>query len=107
MVKRDLERPTSDSAINDLGEFFAKRVKTLPQVNSIYLVEGQDDNEIWTLISAKPFDDAARTPIYKAQIEALKAFGGLTAFFRLINLKEIASKKSEVVPSKAKLVWSR
>jgi hypothetical protein len=90
------------------AEQFAARVSRLPQVQRVLLLPPDDVPRVWTLIKAKPFDDAARLQVYDAELEVLTSLPDARVDFRLINLNEYREDQVEgIIPADAQILWQR
>ncbi len=87
---------------------YVKQIKDIEVVQEVRLVQQDEGSTIWTIISAPPFDDEARAPVYEAQLEVLRSLTKPVVGFYTLNVQELppGTERATVVPVGAKLLWS-
>lgn len=81
-------RADPDAASHRLVERYVRLVTMVPQVRRVLLEQTAGGPRIWTVISARPFDDAPRDALYQAELEVLQEEPLASMDFRLVNLDE-------------------
>jgi hypothetical protein len=63
---------------------------------------------LWTVISAEPFEEAQRDPVYHAELQALQEEPSESVDFRLVNLDEFPPEsRDSLLPRGAVLLFER
>lgn len=89
----------------DLYVNFVKKIDIVQEVRRIETGEGV---AIWTIISAPPFEDDLRDPIYDAQIEVFQRLDRHIVGFRVLNVREYPEDSlDKIVPLDSQVVWKR
>ena len=83
----------------DIARAFVAAVRKVPHVQQVLLDDPEQVRHVWTVISAPPFEDQYRMPVYEAELEALEQTGYPPIDFRLINTQELATDPALVLPS--------
>jgi hypothetical protein len=91
----------------DIARAFVSVVRKVPHVQQVLVDDPEYVRHVWTVISAPPFEDRYRLPVYEAELGALEQTGYPTIDFRLINMQEVAADLSSVLPSSYHTVYRR
>ena len=91
----------------DIARAFVAAVRKVPHVQQVLLDDPEQVRHVWTVISAPPFEDQYRMPVYEAELEALEQTGYPPIDFRLINTQELATDPALVLPSSYHTVFRR
>ncbi len=62
---------------------------------------------IWTVISAPPFEDTNRAPVYEAETAVLQQETYPLVGFHLINVQEIEQDLSNALPASHQILFER
>jgi hypothetical protein len=91
----------------DIARAFVAAVRKVPHVQQVLVDDPEQVRHVWTVISAPPFEDQYRMPVYEAELEALEQTGYPPIDFRLINTQELATDPALVLPSSYHTVFRR
>ena len=96
------------SSPQEARDLYVEKVKQLEVVQEVRYFGSEDAICILTLISAPPWDNRARRPVYEAQGEVIDTFTKPMIDFRLIHLNEFPGRSQEdFLPSDTELIWKR
>ena len=102
------QRKPRQAESDRLCKLYVDDVRRFDVVREVRVHEGEDSIAIWTLISAPPFEDELREPIYDAQINVLLEATKANIDFRVVNLEEYPVEALDgVIPTESKLIWNR
>ena len=102
-----IPRP-SEQARQEFVADLVERLKRLPQVRRVLVETDGGAPQVWTVIEAEPFENAARDPIFDAELAAMMAHPGVPAGFRLLNSREYAGRPlDDYLPPDAALLYER
>jgi len=79
----------------------------LPHVQQILIEESRAPARIWTVISAPPFEDSYRIPVYEAEMVIHQQETYPLVEFRLINRQEIEQELTNVLPASHRILFER
>ena len=74
----------------DIVRAFVAAVRKVPHVQQVLVDDPEQVRHVWTVISAPPFEDQYRMPVYAAELGALEETDYPPVDFRLINTPELA-----------------
>lgn len=84
---------------------YLELVKDIPEVVEVRLSE---DDELYAIISATPFDEAPRYRVYRVEGEVMDSVGDQPYRFRLVNARELPEEgREDHICSFGDLVWKR
>jgi hypothetical protein len=112
-ISRDIPLTSSVKAnkasiLADVSKLFIDKIQSIGAVREVLLVEDEDEATIWTVISATPFEDEIRRPVYEAQLEVLQSVDQALVDFRLVNIEEFPSaNRGQILPREAKILLKR
>lgn len=89
---------------------YMEQVSGIELVKDIRLGIADRPTIIWTIISAIPFKDALRKPIYQAQLAVLRSLDENTEIdFRIVNTREIrgGEKALGLMLAESLVIWQR
>ena len=88
---------------------FVDAVSGFPSIRLIALETSnlEDEYRVWTVISAPPFEDQFRSPVYEAQSDALRLADYPLLAFRLLNSQELAVELTEALPESYVVLFER
>ena len=91
----------------DIARVFVPAVRKVSHVRQVLVDDPEHVGHVWTVISAPPFEDRYRMPVYEAELGALEQTGYPAIDFHLINMQEVAADLSSVLPSSYHMVYRR
>jgi hypothetical protein len=83
-------------------------VEDLGIVQEVRYYQGEEGVIVWTVISAPPFEDDVRDPLYDAQINVLRKLDKPIIDFRVVNLEEFPKGAIDrIIPPYSETIWKR
>jgi len=106
IAARTATPPLADPPI-EAAHAFVDGVRTVPPVQQILIEESRVPARIWTVISAPPFEDSYRVPVYEAEMAIHQQATYPLVEFRLINMQEIGQELTNVLPASHRILFER
>ena len=86
---------------------YVDRVAEIPAVRLVALSQSEEEETVWTVISAPQFEDDYRRPVYDAQSEAIRLADAPLFTFRVINLEEMRAELADALPERYLSLFER
>lgn len=99
-----------EPALRRVCEQYVEQVSGIELVKEILIALADRPPIIWTVISATPFKDALRKPIYQAQLAILRSLDENAEIdFRIVNTSEIrgGEKALGLMLAESLVIWQR
>lgn len=98
---------TLSSPLWEAAQAYAATVQEIPYVHKVLLEESRNPAYIWTIISAPPFDDTYRRPVYEAEMAILQDARFPLVGFRLLDIQEVDDDLSMHLPTSQHILFER
>ncbi len=105
----DLAKKSADAiGVDEALGLFVERVRAIEYVDEVRCVQEGNSHEVWTFISAPPFEAELRFPIYDLEWEVTERISEPLLDFRVVNTMESkCNGEATIAPAGSLLLWKK